>query len=535
MRRLGGSLLLGLSAATFFLTPAMEQLVRLTAARLYFIHDVPERVDYIALLGLILVIGSTAGLALWAAARAPKWARWMFNAPLWLLCVCGIEHLIHLHLARYPPLWNAVTFQTSRLGLSATDGWFIVAFGCACCIGAAFAKWPRAWTFTKPILCGGAAAVWLACGIKLVEPMPADRAPALAQVRPAHEIGPGNPVVWIVLDEWDYDLTFRRDDGKLFPEFQRLRNQSVFLDNVQAAGKVTLTAIPSLLMGRPVREYRAATAAGARFVSIGTSESFPGPRTIFDTAAQFGYKSRIVGWYHPYCRWFSGSLSNLQIESCWWDDLSLPSLRPGLPVTDRALVFLRDSVELEILPLAGPANNILRQMTRVRSMIEQASIAARGTGRTFSFLHLPVPHGPFFRLNAEGGMEALHTDLEGYQSGLDAADRALRAVRTAMEDQGVWDEAFVVVTSDHPYRYQFVGGYGNGHIPMMIKFPHQSAGVTYSHPFQAVATRNLIEDFMQGTVPTPERAVAWLERSAPANGARTVDSIPLSIAKSTRP
>jgi hypothetical protein len=75
----------------------------------------------------------------------------------------------------------------------------------------------------------------------------------------------------------------------------------------------------------------------------------------------------------------------------------------------------------------------------------------------------------------------------------------------------------VVVSSDHPYRYQFGGGYGNGHIPMMIKLPHQSAPVVYSHRFEAVNTRNLIEDFMQGRFATPERALAWLDRSGPAH------------------
>jgi hypothetical protein len=117
-------------------------------------------------------------------------------------------------------------------------------------------------------------------------------------------------------------------------------------------------------------------------------------------------------------------------------------------------------------------------------------------------------------------MTALPSNVAGYQYGLEAADRALGEIRRAMESTGVWDEALVVVTSDHPYRYQFSGGYGNGHIPMMIKLPHQSAPVVYSNAFPAVDTKNLIEDFMQGRVGTPELAVAWLERDAPAQGTR---------------
>ena len=448
--------------------------------------------------------------------------RRVLEAPFVLLCVMGIGHLVHLHLSRYPPLWNAVAARWFSVGVTAVDGWFIVAILCGLLVAGVFNRWPWAWAVVKPFMCGGAAVVWVACAMALIHPagpLPQGQS-AGPQVRPAREIGPGNPVVWIVLDEWDYDLTYRRKDRKAFPEFERLRKQAVFFDDVRAAGKITLVAIPGLLMGRTVRDYRAVNPSAARFVSVGTAGTFPGPPTIFDTASQFGYQSHIVGWYHPYCRIFGA-----QVASCWWDDLMLPPLRPGGSIAARAGAFLRDSIELEILPVAGPANNILKHMARINPMIEQASAAASQSGRSFSFLHLPVPHGPFFKLDAGGQMIPLPTDAEGYQSGLDAADRAIGSLRAAMERSGVWDEALVIVTSDHPYRYQYAGGYGNGHIPMMIKFPHQSAAVIYSHPFQAVETKNLIENFMQGTMTTPERAVVWLERNAPPAGVRTAEPV----------
>ena len=517
MRRLGGSLLLGLSAATFFLSPVVEPILRLTPARLYFVRRPPERLDYFLLLGLILVIGLLAGTAEWASPRMGPWLQHLGRAPFWVLLVMSFEHVIHFHLARYPPLWNVVAAQVNRVGVSAVDGWFAVGVVCSVAVIAVFYFNPAAWAFAKPILCGSAAVVWLGCGWKLVQlpRPPADPPPSHAEIRPVRDMGPGNPVVWIILDEWDYDLTYRRSDGKIFPELERLRRESVFLENVRSAGKATLIAIPSLLTGKAVREYRPADPSGARFLSVGArSEAFPGSGTIFDAASRFGYKSQIVGWYHPYCRMFGS-----QVESCWWDDLTFPSLRPGRPIAERAFAFLRESIEFEILPVAGPVNHILKQLARVNPMVEQAALAASRPGRRFSFLHLPVPHGPFYKLAPDSRMIPLRSDLEGYQSGLDAADRAIGKIRAAMEQSGVWDEALVVVTSDHPYRYQFGGGYGNGHIPMMIKFPHQKAPVVYSPAFQAVETRRLLEDFMQGHVGTPQSAIAWLDRAAPARGA----------------
>jgi hypothetical protein len=469
------------------------------------------------LLGLILVIGLIAGLAYDFAQRRQPWLRHALELPFWLLWIVGFEHIIHFHLARYPPLWNSVAAWVNTYGLSATDGWFYVGIVCSAVAVSVLYFSPRVWSFAKPMLCGGAAVVWLGCAWKLVqmpEPLPHSHLGAVRLLN-THEVGPGNPVVWIILDEWDYDLTYLRTDGKIFPEFERLRGQSVFLQNVRAAGKATLLAIPSLLMGQTVREYRPSNPSAARFVSTAASETFPNAGTIFDTAAKFGYHSQIVGWYHPYCRMF-GTL----VESCWWDDLMLPALRPGRPLADRAGAFLRDSIELEIVPGGKPSNTIVKHLARVNPMVMQASLAASQSGRAFSFLHLPLPHGPFFRLEADGRITALASDVAGYQFGLDAADRAIGKIRTAMEAAGTWDTALVVVSSDHPYRYQFGGGYGNGHIPMMIKFPHQSTPVVYSHTFQAVETRRLIEDFMQGNVGTPERAVAWMDHALhPAYGA----------------
>ncbi len=516
MRRLGGSVLLGLSAATLFLMPVEEQLLRLAPAKLYFIGQMPDRVDYAVLIGLILVLGLAVGLLHGASLGDKSNLKQVFNVPFAMLCASGVGHLVYLHLSRYPPLWNAVAWQGTRIGLSASDSWFIVAVVCGAAVVTLFSLWPWGWMVAKPVLCGASAVVWLAFALQLMHPAEALPATRLRKehVRAVREIGPGNPVVWVILDEWDYDLTYRRPDHAVFPEFDRLRNQSVFFEHVQAAGKATLTAIPGLLMGRTVREYRAADAWTARFVSAGAAESFPGPRTIFDTAEQFGYRSHIVGWYHPYCRIFGS-----QVESCL-ADMRLSIIHSGESSFHRATAFLRESIELEIFPIGGAANVALRQMARVDPMVQQAAIDASQTGRSFSFLHLPVPHGPFFQLDASGRKIPIRSGVDGYVYGLQAADRALGSLRSAMERSGAWDEALVVVTSDHPYRYQMEGGYGNGHIPMMIKFPHQSAAVAYGRPFLAVDTRSLIEDFMQGTVATSEGAVAWLDRNFQGNPPR---------------
>ena len=489
------SLITASAAATFFLAPAAEQLVRMTPARLYFVKTLPERTDYLILIALILLIGATAG---WFADRG-------YNLPVYILCGVGIEHLIQGHLSRYAPVWNWMGREFKEFDMVVADGWVYVGAFLAAILMLLIARFTVLWNGFRPVLCGGAMVVWGSIGMKLASPP--RFFPEMASHKPRAPISqavyshPRPPVVWIVFDEWDFDLTFAREDAAVFPEIDRLSRQSVFFEHAKAAGKVTLVAIPSLLTGIPVLDFRALNASTGKL----KNEAFPGNvETIFDVAAREGYRSSIVGWYHPYCRLFGE-----QLESCYWDQSAMPVLVPHSDPFRKAVAMLRESVDLEYLPGIGVSNTIQRHIGRYEPMLKESERVAVRKGAAFSFLHLPVPHPPFF----DHQHHQIPASPQTYVNGLQRADEALGRIRQHMEQAGVWDEALVVVTSDHPYRYQYLGGYGNGHIPLMIKFPHQTSGAVHTLEFEARNTRAILEAAMRGQVTSTEAGLAFLQTS----------------------
>jgi hypothetical protein len=493
--QLASSLLTGCAAATVFLSPVVEQLVRMTPARLYFVKTLPERTDYLILCALILVIGLAAGFA------EAKWSR----APVLVLSGFGLEHLIHGHFSRYAPLWNALARQIKLVGLIVSDGWFLIGVLAAALTMALLAYFPWLWNGFRQFLCGCALVVWGMIAVKIASPPTFFPAQANLPPRvPVTYTHPKPPIIWIVFDEWDYDLTFNRSDGETFPEMDRLRRQSLFFEHARAAGRVTLLAIPSLLTGMAVREYHAVNASNAKLSSGQNVASFPaGTGTIFDVAKSEGYHSSIVGWYHPYCRLFGA-----QVDTCYWEQASMPVLLPGADTADRVLAMLRETAEIEYASGIGPANSVRRHIARFRPMLRESQRASVRQGAAFSFLHLPVPHPPFF----DADFRRVPASAQGYVQGLRMADRALGAIRHEMEGADVWEEALVIVTSDHPYRYQFLGGYGNGHIPLLIKFPHQTAAAAHTAEFEARDTRAIVEAAMRGQVLNADDGLALFRK-----------------------
>src|SRR5258706_1205237 len=132
---------------------------------------------------------------------------------------------------------------------------------------------------------------------------------------------PSKPrVVWIIFDELDLRQAFlERVASVKLPEFDRLRGEALFAENAYPPHRITEMSLPSLLTGKMI----------AKVEPIGTDdlaiwlEGEPKPRrwsrepTTLSAASALGRNVDLVGWYHPYCRVFSG------LQRCYWEDISL--------------------------------------------------------------------------------------------------------------------------------------------------------------------------------------------------------------------
>ncbi|HEY1337233.1 MAG TPA: hypothetical protein VGF59_06970, partial [Bryobacteraceae bacterium] len=124
-------------------------------------------------------------------------------------------------------------------------------------------------------------------------------------------------LVWVIFDEWDARLTFRdRIPSLKMPELDRFEAISLHAGNAYPPSSQTGMSLPALTTGLLVRD---AKPQGPDDLLLLRPEPNPSLHwhaapTIFSEARAAGYNVGVVGFYHPYCRMFNGSLS----ECSWW-------------------------------------------------------------------------------------------------------------------------------------------------------------------------------------------------------------------------
>ena len=130
-------------------------------------------------------------------------------------------------------------------------------------------------------------------------------------------------VIWVIFDELSEEIVFRgRPAGLQLPNFDRLRAESLHASAAESPSAATLTSLPSLILGRRVT---ATEPRGPNRVLL-TLEGEAKPvewgeaPNVFDAAYRTGHNTALVGWYHPYGRLLSRSLTK-----CYWTAWWLPS------------------------------------------------------------------------------------------------------------------------------------------------------------------------------------------------------------------
>src|SRR5690606_6988824 len=113
---------------------------------------------------------------------------------------------------------------------------------------------------------------------------------------------------------------------------------------------------------------------------------------------------------------------------------------------------------------------------------------------TFSLIHYPLPHGPWI-FGPDGtyrgpykGARMSH-NAEGYRNHLAYLDLVIGQFLDAMREDGMFDQATIVITSDHSWRLDATseGKLHDGeevrHVPLFIKLPGQTTAGRVSQKF----------------------------------------------------
>ncbi|MGH9665265.1 MAG: hypothetical protein ACRD9L_12655 [Bryobacteraceae bacterium] len=349
------------------------------------------------------------------------------------------------------------------------------------------------------------------------------------QLAPPPPVGtpPGSRVIWFIFDEMSQRIAFEaRPSDVALPNFDRLRAASLHADEAYSPADSTKISIPSLVLGRTVQ---CSVESGPRELRLGFEgqgskgcrhgQPWSAQSNVFDDVRKLGGKTAAVGWFHPY-----GRILRHSLDACYW----VPSwLQRGVeePYGNQSLwarMVFRLEEQFTQLPLArhlpvlgdNHARNV--KVHEYEFLRTQAMSLAADRSFTLVFLHMPLPHMPGIYSRREGRL----CDCGTYLDNLVLADRFVGDVRRAMEQSGVWDSSWIIVSADHSWRLYLwrggpswtgeeeraSGGIESKLVPFLVKAPNQHEPLSFSQKYETVNTRRLIDATVTKQITTPADA-----------------------------
>jgi len=328
--------------------------------------------------------------------------------------------------------------------------------------------------------------------------------PALPPLGPVRENQPR--VVWIIFDELDYRLVFEQPPaGFQFPEFDRLRNESLFATKAFAPTDGTILSMPSMIVGRQVRMTALTNSSdlALTFADTGETAEWSQLPSVFSSARQLGVNTALVGWYIPY-----GRVLHRDLNYCSW--YPYPAFEPS-----RSTTFGKSMLR-QIECLSGPLHIRQGFVDMYHKSMNDSLFLVTNASYGLILLHLYPPHGPGLYLPDEDRFTLVSQPVvHAYLNNLVLADRSLGKLRRAMEQSGQWDKTWVILSADHSWRSsQLYDGRRDYRVPFLVKPAGPNEPMTYAQQFNNTLTRGLILAILQGGVTNQPSVAVWLD----ANG-----------------
>lgn len=486
--------------------------------------------------GLMLdgvVIGAGAGLVLALRQRIAERLRRVAGGFLAGVCLWAMAYCVLLLLSEWRGGDLSRLPEPSALS-TLMVWWFRWSFKALLVLPAAVAAvaWIRP-GLTQPlvratrVVLAAAAFCWIwMLPTLLVLELGGREASAAAQVtRVAQPVGRQGRIVWILFDELSYKLAIGRPPvGETFPNFEKLRGESLSLGNVQPVGYYTDLVVPSLLDNRAVVGYRS-TPEGRLLIE---EKDRPGWRaydeheTLFAAAQTEGWNPGVVGWAIPYCRLMGdvltrcfadpGVLGELWFEP-WARGDSILSWALAVPRGFLARLGSMQAVKTRRLELEGDDDAML--MKQSRAMLADPELR-------FIYIHLPVPHPP----GVFDRRTRTRCACGNYLDNLAMADEVLGELRGEIDATG--ERTALIVSSDHSWRVPLWKGgadwtaeeerVSQGQFDprpvFLVHFAGQTTGSEVEGAVPELVEHDVIAGMLAGKIRTPEDARALVAARA---------------------
>jgi hypothetical protein len=348
----------------------------------------------------------------------------------------------------------------------------------------------------------------LAVALILVSPAraPTSRSPlSLPRVAGREESPP--PVLLVILDMvaasevWDEDGALAAD----LPNLTAFAAEATACTHVTAPGPQTRQSLPNICLQRTLDYlhlapnggilWKSADGAARNEVDVGVKDC---PAAVTRTVRRRGGRSMAVSYYLPWMDWFTEDWAwDAASTRCFYGLGAIGGNRFRSALNFAALVFQQQMFASKT-PLAAAMKffGVQTPAARRYNASVTSDIATEGEAcirdvlspGDFALLHLSIPHYPFV-FDAQGTFHPrLPQTAASYRGQLVYADTLFGRWMDALRASGLWDDTWVLVTSDHGLHSQkwsrCPDRHDKFHVPLWIKAPGQHAPALREDPIR---------------------------------------------------
>ncbi len=336
----------------------------------------------------------------------------------------------------------------------------------------------------------------------------------------------GGRIIWVLFDGLSYNLVFDHPPvARSFPQFHRLRSESVSFGNLRPIGMFTERIVPSILFGRQMDKIASTWNGDLLAPSPHTSEwtREDGSTSLFRDARDAGWNPAVAGWYNPYCRLFSNLLT-----ACSWTyhELAVEVLGASQYnfAIQNALVVPQHLISWTESSSVDKNNGVIVQrIAEYGSIMHDAKALIRNERLHFLFIHLPVPHPP--------GIFDRQTHrlcvCGNYLDNLTLADDTLGTLRAEIDKTSLASQTILIVSSDHSWRvpmWRFAPGWSkeeervshgifDDRPVFIVHFPQENVGYQVDAKVSEMIEHEIVSSLLHGSIDGPP-SIARLAQSA---------------------
>ena len=359
------------------------------------------------------------------------------------------------------------------------------------------------------------------------------------------EFGEAPPIVFIVFDEFPLNSLLDEHyeiDADRYPNFSTLAAHSHWFRNTTTVSAETMWAVPALVAGLYPFERGA----------VPTRRYYP--NNLFTVLSE-RYETTVFGRFLQLCP-----------ASTCAHDLAMPEETVGRLVADATIVLghilLPEPVSRYLPTIVGDWVGFARARGRAFDVNAEANqrdaeferflaTIEKGRDAQLYFLHTLLPHMPFeyvpsgrryrapdhqgrqvggkrlFEASDPGFVDALH---QRHLLQVGFVDRLLGRLMDRLREQEVYDDALIIVTSDHGASYlqgvpRRVLTDDNASdialVPLFVKLPGQHTGVVSDRNAQTIDILPTIADALSIELPFGVDGQSLLDGAGPGRGGKS--------------